>query len=80
MQTDAAVSSGNSGGPLLDSSARLVGVSTATFTSNKAKASLSLFLQKLFAHITIGARGVSCSMSALIFVSLQIHVNKDVVR
>ncbi|KAK9845220.1 hypothetical protein WJX81_000423 [Elliptochloris bilobata] len=32
IQTDAAINSGSSGGALLDSSARLVGLSTATFT------------------------------------------------
>ncbi len=32
LQTDAAISAGNSGGPLLDSSARLIGINTATFT------------------------------------------------
>ena len=34
-QTDAAISSGSSGGALLDSSGRLVGLSTATFTRKK---------------------------------------------
>ncbi|KAK9820683.1 hypothetical protein WJX74_005702 [Apatococcus lobatus] len=32
IQTDAAISQGNSGGPLLDSAARVVGINTATFT------------------------------------------------
>lgn len=32
IQTDAAISAGNSGGALLDSSGRLVGINTATFT------------------------------------------------
>jgi S1-C subfamily serine protease len=32
MQTDAAISQGNSGGPLLDSSARLVGINVSSFT------------------------------------------------
>ena len=32
MQTDAAISAGNSGGPLLDSAGRVVGMNTATFT------------------------------------------------
>ncbi|KAK9806912.1 hypothetical protein WJX72_007234 [[Myrmecia] bisecta] len=32
IQTDAAISKGNSGGPLLDSAGRLVGINTATFT------------------------------------------------
>ncbi|KAG1670359.1 hypothetical protein FOA52_000119 [Chlamydomonas sp. UWO 241] len=32
VQTDAAINAGNSGGPLLDSSARLVALNTATFT------------------------------------------------
>lgn len=32
LQTDASINAGNSGGPLLDSFARLVGVSTASFT------------------------------------------------
>lgn len=32
VQTDAAISSGNSGGPLLDSRGHLVGVNTSTFT------------------------------------------------
>lgn len=31
-QTDASINAGNSGGALLDSSARLVGINTATFT------------------------------------------------
>ena len=32
MQTDASISAGNSGGALLDSSGRLIGINTATFT------------------------------------------------
>jgi len=32
VQTDASISSGNSGGPLLDSFGRMVGMNTATFT------------------------------------------------
>jgi len=32
IQTDAAISSGNSGGPLLDSGGRLVGINTASYT------------------------------------------------
>ena len=32
VQTEASINAGNSGGALLDSSARLVGINTATFT------------------------------------------------
>lgn len=32
MQTDASINAGNSGGPLLDSSGKLIGMNTATFT------------------------------------------------
>lgn len=32
MQTDASINAGSSGGALLDSSGRLIGISTATFS------------------------------------------------
>ena len=49
MQTDASINAGSSGGALLDSSGRLVGISTATFSK---KGSVRHTLVLVLTHVT----------------------------
>ena len=92
IQTDAAINRGNSGGPLLDSSGRLIGVNTAIFspTGTSAGVGLAIPVSKLqrivpvlistgrFPHPWLGIEGLGYPLTPELVQALNLPVTEGV--
>jgi S1-C subfamily serine protease len=90
IQTDAAINRGNSGGPLLDSGGRLIGVNTAIYspTGTSAGVGLAIPVDKVkrvvpvliregrFPHPWLGIEGLGYELSSALARSLNLGVER----